>query len=567
MSSFFVIINGNTELINKAKRVTKLENTQNILPALTVLAGPLSDRLFYAQNVAAKSGWMVSGIGIGPYPNMNVLSSDAWADILATSEDNKEELNGHFASFHYTPNRIHFFTDSVGMRSLYIVQNDNATLVSTRIDWLIPFSDRTIDWQLFGPYWQSVNPFSGDCFVRGITRLRGTADFDVASSTLEITQKPWAPNQRSIHVEGLITELASSIFDTKQNLALGLSGGLDSRVLLALFANQNPPISTYTFSGIDHPDERIVSKLIEQTGCTHQQMMYDPSVFSFEKLTEMSVRSSLINSVSDVLTHALYQQLGEQSLASIDGGIGEIGRRRYLKSLELRGAGLLADGNIDQLLPYFYAPKADFFSDEISQLMNDGCTQDLSNELATMPKINTLGLSNWLDLFSIRTRLSNIAGLTQEMVDDTHFHVMPFVQSDFLTGILSLPESERNNARLFRALIKKHQPMLTNIPLVKGDEQYPYWMKDVMATLWNKLQAKLGKKYSNSLVTGVLLEYESDIKDLFSSKAIQESGVFNTEKVSHILSSFYELNDYTFTSSLNWMLTFELYRKSLSDAY
>lgn len=109
--------------------------------------------------------------------------------------------------------------------------------------------------------------------------------------------------------------------------------------------------------------------------------------------------------------------------------------------------------------------------------------------------------------------------------------------------------------------------MLTNIPLVKGDEQYPYWMKDVMATLWNKLQAMLGKKYSNSLVTGVLLEYESDIKDLFSSKAIQESGVFNTEKVSHILSSFYELNDYTFTSSLNWMLTFELYRKSLSDAH
>ena len=275
--------------------------------------------------------------------------------------------------------------------------------------------------------------------MRGITRLRGTADFDVASSTLEITQKPWAPNQRSIHVEGLITELASSIFDTKQNLALGLSGGLDSRVLLALFANQNPPISTYTFSGIDHPDERIVSKLIKQTSCTHQHMMYDPSVFSFEKLTEMSVRSSLINSVSDVLTHALYQQLGEQSLASIDGGIGEIGRRRYLKSIELRGARLLADGNINQLLPYFYAPKADFFSDEIGKLMNDGCTQDLSNELATMPKINTLGLSNWLDLFSIRTRLSNISGLTQEMVDDTHFHVMPFVQSDFLTGFLSLP--------------------------------------------------------------------------------------------------------------------------------
>lgn len=567
MSSFFAIINGNTELINKAKRVTKLENTQNILPALTVLADPLSDRLFYAQNVAAKSGWMVSGIGIGPYPNMNVLTSDAWADILSSPEDNKEELNGHFAGFHYTPNRIHFFTDSVGMRSLYIVQTDNATLVSTRIDWLVPFSDRTIDWQLFGPYWQSVNPFSGDCFVRGITRLRGIADLNVASSTMEITQKPWAPNQRSIHVEGLITELASSIFDAKQNLALGLSGGLDSRVLLALFSNQNPPISTFTFSGIDHPDERIVSKLIKQTGCTHQQMLYDPSVFSFEKLTEMSVRSSLINSVSDVLTHALYQQLGEQSLASIDGGIGEIGRRRYLKSLELRGAGLLANGNIDQLSPYFYAPKADFFSDEISQLMNDGCTQDLSNELATMPKINTLGLANWLDLFSIRTRISNIAGLTQEMVDDTHFHVMPFVQSDFLTGILSLPESERNNARLFRALIKKHQPMLTNIPLVKGDEQYPYWMKDVMATLWNKLQAKLGKKYSNSLVTGVLLEYESDIKDLFSSKAIQESGVFNTEKVSHILSSFYELNDYTFTSSLNWMLTFELYRKSLSDAH
>ncbi len=451
------------------------------------------------------------------------------------------------------------------MRSLFIAKVGDSTLISTRFDWLIPFSAKSIDWNKFGAHWLSVNPFSGSSFVEGITRLRGSASYDFQTKRFEIKQKPWLPSEQKIDVEGFLKELIRSIYSEKQHLGLGLSGGLDSRVLYALLADNKLTISTYTFGGIEHPDEKIVQQLIRLSKSDHQHISYDPDTFSLDKLKELSTRTLLNSSVSDVLTNALYQQLGRQSLASIDGGIGEIGRRRYLKNVELRAGKAVNTQDIDTLLPFFLAPKADFFTEEINQKMHAGFRQDLTLEMAKMPDVNTIGLPNWLDLFSIRTRLSNIAGLSQEVVDNTHFHIMPFVQTDFLSGILSLPVAERNNAQLFRRLIKMHKAELTKIPLVKGDEQYPYWMKDLTATIWNKLQAKFKTRFTNTLVPNILLTNEAEIRDLFAAKTVKESGVYNPKQVEHILSSFYELNDYTFASPLNWMLTFELFRKSLSD--
>lgn len=91
-------------------------------------------------------------------------------------------------------------------------------------------------------------------------------------------------------------------------------------------------------------------------------------------------------------------------------------------------------------------------------------------------------------------------------------------------------------------------------------------MKDISATIWNKIQTRFGRSYTNTMLPNLLHKHQTEIRDLFSSEAVQNSEVYDTNKVAHILSSFYELNDYAFTSSLNWMLTFELYRKSLSDA-
>lgn len=566
MSSFFAIINGTTELIKKAKNVSGLTRSLTNTSTFTLLADPPSDRLFYVEDNPNSQGWIVSGIGLHPYPDLHLLTKENWNRVLTTKISRFEQLNGHFAGIFYSNSEIKLFTDAVGLRSLYLCTIGKTVFISTRIDWLIPFSDQSIDWSLFAPFWLAANPFSGQSFVKGITRLRGNASYSLSTSKLVLSQQEWLPGQQSVHIEGFLSKLAVSIYEKKGQLLLGLSGGLDSRVLLALFANQNPPISTYTFGGIGHPDESVVHELVEKIGVEHQSINYVSSDFSLEKLSTLTLRSSLKHSIFGQLTNALYQQLGNQGLASIDGGVGEIGRRRYLKNLELRGKKFIYEQNYEQLIPFFYAPKADFFNNEVNQRMHNGLKHDLESACKNMPDVNQLGLGNWLDLFSIRTRISNIAGLTQEGVDDTHFHIMPFAQNDFLTGILSLPENERVNAKLFRSLIKKHQPILTQIPLVKGDQPYPYWMKDVTATIWNKLQSRFGRSYTNTMLPNLLHKHQTEIRDLFSSKAVQNSEVYDTNKVAHILSSFYELNDYTFTSSLNWMLTFELYRKSLSDA-
>lgn len=97
--------------------------------------------------------------------------------------------------------------------------------------------------------------------------------------------------------------------------------------------------------------------MVEKIGVEHQSINYDASDFSLEQLSALTLRSSLKHSIFGQLTNALYQQLGNQGLASIDGGVGEIGRRRYLKNLELRGKKFVYEQNYEQLIPFFMPQK------------------------------------------------------------------------------------------------------------------------------------------------------------------------------------------------------------------
>jgi hypothetical protein len=245
----------------------------------------------------------------------------------------------------------------------------------------------------------------------------------------------------------------------------------------------------------------------------------------------------------------------------IDGGLGEIGRRRYLVGLLLKGKKALLEQNVDEILPHFHNPHADIFTEDINHLMQNGMKEELAVELEAMPKIHEIGLENWLDLFSIRTRVLNAGGPEQSRSDSYFMSYMPFIQPEFIQNVLSLPAEERKNAKLFRSVIREHAPKLQKEALIKGDYSYPYWMKDIGSSVWMRVKQKLGRKYESSLPVDFLMVMEEYVRDLHASKSAKEYSGYDQQKVDQLVTGFYDKKNYDLAHQLNRWLAFEVFRR------
>ncbi len=91
-----------------------------------------------------------------------------------------------------------------------------------------------------------------------------------------------------------------------------------------------------------------------------------------------------------------------------------------------------------------------------------------------MPDANQIGVANWIDLFSIRSRLTNYYAPEQARVDQYVISFMPLVQKDVLNLLFGLNNSDKKNGKLFKQLIRQNSIQLTKQPLVKGNITHPF---------------------------------------------------------------------------------------------
>ena len=153
---------------------------------------------------------------------------------------------------------------------------------------------------------------------------------------------------------------------------------------------------------------------------------YTQDHFNMDDLSNLSTRSLLNASIPELFANKLYSILGNQYRVSIDGGIGEIGRRRFLRSVEFKAKKAILAKNAHALTPLFLNQKADIFNAEITQWMTNGFNQSFDTFLDTMPTPSSDSIGNWLDHLFVRG--FQILLDTIQFVDETHFHIMPFVQ-------------------------------------------------------------------------------------------------------------------------------------------
>jgi hypothetical protein len=209
--------------------------------------------------------------------------------------------------------------------------------------------------------------------------------------------------------------------------------------------------------------------------------------------------------------------------------------------------------------------RADIFNNETSELMTRGIEVQLSELFAKLPVIKKDNVGNWLDIFAIKTRLTNYYSHEQARLDNLLTGVMPFLQPSVMSNLFNMPTSLRQNGKLFREIINSNSPELKNFELAKGLSTHPYCFNSLQSRIWGIAKKKLGlSKYQNNNSDILLNNLKEYVYDTINSRVVKETSYYDYTKVKNIVDRYYN-GDSSYSNELDWWLSFELFRKSIFD--
>jgi hypothetical protein len=207
--------------------------------------------------------------------------------------------------------------------------------------------------------------------------------------------------------------------------------------------------------------------------------------------------------------------------------------------------------------------RACIFSDETLIEMEMRIVKQLNNLFDEMPAANQITPSKWIDLFSIRSRLTNYYAPEQARVDEYVISFMPLMQKDILELLFGLNDVEKKNGKLFKELIRQNSIQLAKYPLVKGNIVHPFNSSSLGARIHSRVENKLGLSYRSKQQIEFLNLLKEFIGDVIQSSEVRNYEYYDQKKLDKIASDFSSKeNDYN--SEIDWFLSMELFRQGIS---
>lgn len=535
-------------------------------PNLILFVGGNKQTSFLRSN-QPNSCWAVVGVGLkSTESGYKVLDESNWNNLLSSTKVDLSPVNGHFVVVKYSDGELNFFTDELGLREIYIVKLSDGYGFTTRIDWLKYFINPEIDLKEFGSRWLLQNQISKNSIIENVYRIV-CGNAVIKNDKLKVDDQFWQPALHPVvNIEMFDTTLSKLLSNDERKISLSLSGGLDSRLLLSYLANKDFDLwETHTFGDPNHPDSQIASELLNSF--KRENEIIDDALPTTDKLVELvktySIQSTVTNPVSSILSLRFYERIAKHNNLIIDGGFGEIWRREFANKLLLLGKKALYRKDSAMIFSLLKHRKADFFSEDIMRKMKIGAIEQIENIIEEMPDLAKIRLGNWVDLFSIRSRLPNYYAPEQARVDQHTVSFMPLVQKDILKLLFGFKSAEKRNGRLFKRLIRQNSYQLTKHPLVKGSIVHPFNSSSISARLHSRMKNRLGMKYRSDRPIELFKLLKEFTNDFMHSSEVTNCYLYNKRKVKRIADDFSAMES-GYNSEIDWFLSFELFRRGIS---
>lgn len=496
------------------------------------------------------------------------LDKSDWSKILNDKPDELKSLNGHFCGVLTKNGIITLFTDRLGLREFNIYETGNGWYFSSRLDFILKLRSFEIDFNEFGSRWRLINQLSNKSIVKNIHRLNCGAKAIISQNQLEIIENNWLPSKgETISVNDFNDKLKNlTLLGTCNNskISLSLSGGMDSRVILSLLLNSNyENWDCHTFRTEDKMDINIAEKILRDFNIQHKlfsdnidrQNNIVPELFDY-------IGSAYLTDSGFTSRKLMHYKSLPQNEIIIDGGFGEIWRGEFLTRLYHFGKKDLENKNYENISKYLINHRANIFSEECNSLMERGIVDQIEKLVANLPSINEIGLGNWLDLFSLKTRLVNYYAPEQARIDNFVTAYMPFVQFIIVKDLLNLPIEKRKNNRLFKSIIKLNYSKLSKYRLAKGNISYPFYFTPLMKRASSLIHSKISNNKEWGELDSFLFKMKEFTMDSLLSNSTKEYSPYDYGRIYKKVTSYYN-GEKENKQFVNWFLTFEIFRQIL----
>ena len=528
---------------------------------------------FGTVQVAGKtdpSGWCVVGMGMKVEGGAAVcLGAVDWTGVLARPVPDFTGLDGHFIALRWEAGQVEAFSDALGLRTLYVSRQPTGILFSTRLDWIRKAQGGGLDFEAMGGAWLTRGALPDESPVQGVRRLGPHGRAVLTPSDARLSCRFWTPPTVEPSEEALEAALRAFVHvrpPSDKPVSLALSGGLDSRLLLALRApDARDRFGVHVFGPQEDPDVEISRRLADAENLPHRLLEepLQPLELLWPQLRGFLAQATLFSQASTFLHQRHYPLLAHDTGALLDASNGELARRLYFYPPKRGWRAALRSGDPARFVPYLLKPHAPFFTPEAVAEMRRGVVRQTEKLWANLPAPSSVGEENFLDLVVVSTAMPG--GIGQGLLyADAHVPVVfPFAQPSVVEAVFRTPPALRRRSRLVRRLIRQHAPALASYPLVRSytpRTTYPYLFNTLGAGLWARGRKVFGKAYHDWSVAFFLYYLREPVLALLHTEGVKTFAAYDHPRLVRDVEAFYDGSPHLAPVVDDW-LAFELWRR------
>lgn len=428
--------------------------------------------------------------------------------------------------------------DAFEQRRLYWQRVGAGIAFATRVD-LLPVEPAAISATAFIAQWCLSMNLSEHSLFEGVERLpaghRLTIGLDGSSHLGRLTPASAEPTDATGAAAVLQDVLRS--YASSYDIVLGLSGGFDSRTLMAAMLGAGVPFRVHTYGTASMPDVRRAVDVARRAGVAMHVTDLSAIEWDVDAVIASMRRTAWQTEASYPGAHALVfddpDRLGPRSLL-VDGGYGALWRGGFGNHLLVRHAKALRDRDAGVVANALMRRPPTLFREDLRTTAIDTCTTLVQQALDAMPVFSARSGRAWVDELFLRWNPRGYVASPQSVYDARLASVMPFLDRRFARAAYGMTADQRANGRLFRHILRG-APAIAGMPYVGKRNEVPAFAagRPLLAALTSHLTPRYAKTVSIESMCYRLLR--PAMLDLAHSAPVAPFDLFDTHAVRSLL--------------------------------
>ena len=529
---------------------------------ISIHGNGLTETFLYHISESSSWSWIVCGIGI--IDSSRFIQHSEWQNIINQEEIKLDQLDGHWIIFRWQANKFEFYNDPFELRKLYLKQEHDRVVFSTQlVDLIDMIDDPEFSFQNYSGFVIYKNSFGNESILKNVKRLGVNGVLKINDENVFHKFTHW-DIERDLDKPFCLEKfksIANIKFSNRKKPVLLLSGGMDSRTVLAMQEELPELLTLGDRNNIDAKIAKMIGNKLNQHvhyGEYKLPLTHDEKIHKFEL-----IRDSVLKECHGFFNYInILEEMNKKEFWAIDGGRGEVIRHGSTRSILFFGKKYIQKNDIISLSKLLCTKLYPCFENHLEDKMIKWAEIEFKEAIESMPK--GLNIYEWITLLQIRYRVKNTAMNIQAAHDSIIPTYMPLIQPSVVRSLESYPYQKRINNRLNSMIINKYMPILTTLPIERFNTKSPYFFRNsvVLSKAYSVIYHRFIKE-KQSYNDLLMLSLKEIVLERLNSSKVRNCGWYDTKRVIELADLFYNGHFKDSKFLYNW-LQIDFWRERLN---